>query len=73
MSTSRPSSTRSVADATARIDEAVTDGKLTADQAAERKAELGERITEFVQNGPPAHPDGPPRRSPRSAASGQST
>jgi hypothetical protein len=39
-----------VADATAEIDQKVTDGDLTAEQAAERKAGLTERITELVQN-----------------------
>lgn len=55
-----------VAEATARIDQAVTDGKLTAEQAAERKASLTERITAMVERTPPApgerrgHRHGPP-------------
>jgi hypothetical protein len=49
-----------VADATARIDQGVADGRLTADEATERKAELPARIADLVQNGPPAHPGGPP-------------
>jgi ribosomal protein S20 len=55
-----------VAEATARIDQAVTDGKLTAEQAAERKANLTERITAMVNRTPPAdgerrgHRHGPP-------------
>lgn len=39
-----------VADATARIDEAVTAGKVTAEQAATRKSTLEARITERVNN-----------------------
>ncbi len=42
-----------VADATAHIDQAVQDGKLTADQANERKANLQDRITKLVNEGPP--------------------
>lgn len=55
-----------VAEATARIDQAVTDGKLTAEQATERKANLTERITAMVNRTPPApgerrgHRHGPP-------------
>jgi polyhydroxyalkanoate synthesis regulator phasin len=55
-----------VAEATARIDQAVTDGKLTAEQATERKADLTERITAMVNRTPPApgegrgHRHGPP-------------
>ncbi len=37
-----------VADASARIDQQVTDGKLTVEEAATKKAELTERITEAV-------------------------
>ncbi len=40
-----------VADATAHIDQAVQDGKLTADQATERKAGLQDRITKLVNEG----------------------
>lgn len=55
-----------VAEATARIDQAVADGKLTAEQASERKANLDERITAMVNRTPPAegerrgHRHGPP-------------
>ena len=42
-----------VADATAHIDQAVQDGKLTADQADERKAALPDRITRLVNEGKP--------------------
>src|SRR5947199_8633371 len=66
-----------VADATAHIDQAVQDGKLTADQANERKANLQERITKLVNDGPPkdhrartpddaAGPGDPPVRTSRS-------
>ncbi len=41
-----------VADATAHIDQAVQDGKLTADQASERKSNLKDRITKLVNEGP---------------------
>jgi ribosomal protein S20 len=53
-----------VADATAHIDQAVKDGKLTADQATQRKSGLKDRITKLVNDGPPkdrgagAPPDG---------------
>jgi hypothetical protein len=50
-----------VADATARLDEAVANGRLTQEAADERKAELQERITARV-NGerPEGAPEGPP-------------
>jgi len=50
-----------VADATARIDEAAADGRLTQEEADEKKAELSERITARV-NGerPEGAPEGPP-------------
>ena len=41
-----------VADATSHIDQAVKDGRLTADQANERKAGLKDRITKLVNEGP---------------------
>ena len=41
-----------VAQATTRIDEAVADGKLDAAEADEKKAELTERITTMVNEGP---------------------
>lgn len=43
-----------VADATARIDAAVKDGKLTADQATTAKSTLEDRITKRVNNVAPA-------------------
>lgn len=55
-----------VAEATARIDQAVADGKIGAEQAAERKANLTERITAMVNRTAPApgegrgHRHGPP-------------
>jgi len=50
-----------VADATARLDEAVANGRLTQEEADEKKAELQERITARV-NGewPEGAPEGPP-------------
>ena len=48
-----------VADATTRIDQAVTDGKITAAQATAKKATLVERITERVNTvGKPGHGPG---------------
>jgi hypothetical protein len=57
-----------VADATARIDQKVQEGDLTAEEANERKANLEERITRLVNEGPPERggrgergpDDGPP-------------
>lgn len=54
----------------ASIDQAVTDGKLTADQATQEKQEATERVTEFVNNTRPPKgqrgPGGPEgRRGPR--------
>jgi ribosomal protein S20 len=54
-----------VAEATARIDQAVQEGDLTAEEANERKANLEERITTLVDEGPQrGHEGGPgsPRR-----------
>jgi urease gamma subunit len=50
-----------VADVSARLDEAVAEGRLTQDEADEKKAELDERITALV-NGerPPGGPRGGP-------------
>src|SRR5205807_3238109 len=45
-----------VADATAKIDQAVKDGKVPADKAADIKSGLNQRITNLVNN---AHPGGP--------------
>jgi uncharacterized protein (DUF433 family) len=42
-----------VAEANARIDEAVANGRLTAEEAAEKKAAAGERITRWVNEGGP--------------------
>ena len=39
---------------TERIDEAVAEGRLTEEQAAEKKAALAERVTEMVNTVPPA-------------------
>jgi hypothetical protein len=57
-----------VAEATARIDQKVQEGDLTAEQANERKSELEERITRLVNEGPrergegrPGRGEGPPR------------
>jgi lipoate-protein ligase A len=41
-----------VADATARIDQKVQEGELTAEEANERKANLEERVTRLVNEGP---------------------
>ena len=55
-----------VAEASDRLDEAVADGKLTADQAADRQADLPDRIDHFVNNtGPPGGPGGPGGRGGR--------
>lgn len=48
-----------VADATQHIDQAVTDGKITADQATKAKENLVERTTKFVNEGPQRGPRGP--------------
>jgi hypothetical protein len=54
-----------VAEASSRLDEAVTDGRLTAEEAATRKAEITEKITEMVDQagglrpGRPEAPDAP--------------
>jgi ribosomal protein S20 len=53
-----------VAEATARIDEEVQEGDLTADEANERKANLEERITRLVNEGP-QRPSGPGPGGPR--------
>jgi uncharacterized protein YidB (DUF937 family) len=61
-----------VADATDHIDQAVKDGKLTADQANERKSGLKDRITTLVNEGKPKDRDGGPGGPPPSGAQGQS-
>ena len=50
-----------VAAAEARIDEAVADGRLDAEAAAERLTQVTERITTFVEEGFPAGQDRPDR------------
>ena len=49
-----------------RIDQAVKDGKLTAEQAAERKQNLAARVTRHVNEGKPQRPGGPPPAPPAS-------
>jgi len=49
-----------VAEATARIEEKVTEGELTREEADEKLAGLVERITEKVSTDRPAGPDQPP-------------
>ena len=50
-----------VADAKTRIAEAVTDGKITQEQADERLESLTDHITRLVEEGfPKGRPDGPP-------------
>ncbi len=61
-----------VADATEHIDQAVKDGKLTTDQANERKSGLKDRITTLVNDGPQKGRDGGPGGPPPSGAEGQS-
>jgi ribosomal protein S20 len=61
-----------VADATEHIDQAVKDGKLTADQANERKSGLKDRITTLVNDGPQKGRDGGPGGPPPSGDQGQS-
>jgi len=53
-----------VADANQHIDQAVKDGRLTAEQAARRKQNLSERITRKVNEGRPKRGAGPPSDSP---------
>lgn len=48
-----------VAEATDRLDQAVADGHLTEEQAAERSAQLTERITAMVNGERPERPFGP--------------
>lgn len=52
-----------VADANAHLDEAVAEGRLSAEEADEKRAELTERITERVNNPRPERPEG--ERGPR--------
>jgi len=62
-----------VADATKHIDQAVTDGKITATQATAKKATLVERITERVNTvGMPGRGPGGRHRGDRGAMGGDS-
>ena len=61
-----------VADATEHIDQAVKDGKITADQANERKSGLKDRITSLVNDGPQKDRDGGPGGPPANGGQGQS-
>ena len=56
-----------ITEANTRIDKAVTDGKLTAEQAATEKAEAATRIPDMVNNGRPGRggPDGRGHGGPR--------
>jgi len=47
-----------VADAEERLAQAVTDGKLTQEEADDRLAEVEESISTFVNEGPPERPEG---------------
>jgi hypothetical protein len=49
-----------VAEASARLDQAVTDGHLTDAEATARKADLEQHITDMVNGGRPDRPFGPP-------------
>ena len=55
-----------VAEANAHLDEAVTEGRLTQEEADAKRAELAERITTMVNEGRPERPEGegPGRRGP---------
>lgn len=53
-----------VADATQRIDQAVKDGKLTAEQAGRKKENLAARITRMVNEGRPRRGAGPSADTP---------
>ena len=48
-----------VADANAHLDEAVANGRLSQAEADAKRADLVERITTFVNEGPPTRPDRP--------------
>jgi ribosomal protein S20 len=61
-----------VAEATARIDQAVQEGDLTAEEAKERKANLEERITTLVDEGPQRGHDGGPGSPRREGNEGRS-
>ena len=64
-----------IADATARIDQAVADGKVPADRAAEMKANLAEKVDELVQREglPMRGHHGPGRERPADAPADAST
>jgi len=53
-----------VADATAKIDQRVTDGDITEAKATEIKSNLKDRITKLVNEGPPARDAGGPNGGP---------
>jgi len=53
-----------VADANRHLDQAVKDGKLTAEQAAQKKQDQVARITRMVNEGRPPRGDGPPPDAP---------
>ena len=53
-----------VAEATQRIDQAVRDGKLTAEQAGRKKEDLAARITRMVNEGRPGRGARPPADAP---------
>jgi hypothetical protein len=49
-----------VADTQQHLADKVTSGEITQDQANEHLADATQRITDFVNNGKPERPDGPP-------------
>ena len=53
-----------VADAEEHLAQAVADGKLTQDEADTRLADIEEKITTFVNEGPPERPEGERPRPP---------
>ncbi len=57
-----------VAEANAKLAQAVTDGKITQAQADTRSEKLTERITDMVNNGRPQHGDQPPADLPPAPA-----
>ncbi len=59
-----------VADAMERIDEAVAEGKITAEEAAEKEAQLTERVTARVNGERPERPDRPGDAAPSDDAEG---
>ncbi|MCJ7673079.1 MAG: hypothetical protein MUP67_13705 [Acidimicrobiia bacterium] len=59
-----------VADATTHIDEAVKEGKIDEAKATEIKANLKDRITKLVNEGPPARGEGRPEGGPEGRPEG---